>query len=86
MKGLDDQAKSNMHQANNAYTMSSKELLTKYFHQCPPFPPKQTFIKAIKNNQLTTWPDLTSKAVEKYLPHRVPATDNDHTTRHKKGT
>eukprot|EP00978_Attheya_sp_CCMP212_P021045 scaffold61041_cov42-Attheya_sp.AAC.1 len=57
---------SKQHQVNNAYHMSTKQELIQYLHQslfCPP--PKRTLLKAIKNNQLTTWPGLTKEAVEK---------------------
>ena len=40
----------------------------------PIFPLKQKLIKAIENNQLTTWPGLIVKAVEKYLPNHASAT------------
>jgi hypothetical protein len=63
------------HVANNAYTMTSKESLIKYLHQCLFSPPKRTLIKAIQNNQFTTWPGLTAKAVQQYLPDSLPATD-----------
>ena len=74
-----------MHQANNACTMSCKESLIKYLHQRLFCPPKKTLLAATKNNQLTTWPGLTARAVEWYLPDHVPATDKGHMKRHKKG-
>ena len=79
------QANAVSYQANSAYTMSSKEALIKYLHQCLFCPPKRTLLKAIKNNQLTTWPGLTAKAVERYLPDNAPATDKGHMSRHRKG-
>ena len=45
----------------------------------------RTLLKAIKNNQQTTWPGLTAKAVEKYLPDNAPATDKGYMSRHRKG-
>ena len=48
-------------------------------------PPKATLLKAIKNNQLATWPGLTYEAVEKYLPDSCPATDKGHIKRQRKG-
>ena len=83
--GKNMQANAVSHQANSAYTMSSKEALIKYLHQCLFCPPKRTLLKAIKNNQLTTWPGLTAKAVERYLPDNAPATDKGHMSRHRKG-
>ena len=79
------QAHHTRHQASNAYTMTSKGALIKYLHQCLFSPPKRTLIKAIKNNQLTTWPGLTARAVQKYLPEHAPGTDKGHMSRHKKG-
>ena len=58
----------------NAYTMSYMESSIKFLHQCLFFPLKQKLIKAIENNQLTTWPGLIVKAVEKYLPNHASAT------------
>ena len=81
----DYQANFTTYQAHNAYTMSYNESLIKYLHQCLFLTPKQTLIAAIKNNQLTTWPGLTSRAVEGYLPNHVPSIDKGHTRRHKKG-
>ena len=57
--------------AENAYQMTSKAAIIKYLHQCLFCPPKNTLIKVIKNNQLTTWPGLTAEAVEKYLPYQI---------------
>ena len=65
--------------------MTSKASLIKYLHQCLFCPPKRTLLKAIKNNQLTTWPGLTAEAVEKYLPDHTPATDKGHMRRQRKG-
>ena len=76
---------SNEEYAANAYQMTSKASLIKYLHQCLFCPPKLTLLKAIRNNQLTTWPGLTTEAVEKYLPNHAPATDKGHMRRQRKG-
>ena len=73
------------HTANNAYQMMSKEELIRYLHQCLFCPPKLTLLKAIKNNQLATWPGLTTEAVQKYLPESFPATDKGHMKIQRKG-
>ena len=65
--------------------MSSKEELVKYLHQCLFCPPKSTLFKAVSNNQLATWPGLTTDALEKYLPTSCPATDKGHMKRQQKG-
>lgn len=72
-------------QANNAYQMTSKGSLIKYLHQCLFSPPKATLLKAIKNKQFTSWPGLTEKAVQAYLPQSSPATDKGHMKRIRKG-
>ena len=73
-----------MHQANSAYTMSSNESLIQYLHQALFSPSKATLIKAINNNQLASWPGLTTAAVNKYLPDSSPATNKGHMKRQKK--
>ena len=65
--------------------MTSKEELIRYLHQCLFCPPKQTLLKAIKNNQLATWTGLTTEAVQKCLPDSCPATDKGHMKRQQKG-
>ena len=65
--------------------MTSKEELIRYPHQCLFCPPKPTILKAIRNNQLATWPDLTIEAVQKYLPESCPSTDKGHMKRQRKG-
>ena len=69
----------------NAYQITSKEDLIQYLHQCLFRPPKRTLIKAIQNNQLTTWPGLTTTAMDKYLPYISPATEKFHMKRQRKG-
>ena len=76
---------SNKEYAANAYQMTSKAALIKYLHQCLFCPPKVTLLKAIRSNQLTTWPGLTTGAVEKYLPDHAPAIDKGNMRRQRKG-
>ena len=71
--------------SGNAYYITSKGDLIRYSHQCLLCPPKQTRIKAIQNNQLTTWPGLNATEVDKYLPDSSPATDKGHMKQHRKG-
>ena len=71
--------------AENSYTMTSKEALIRYLHQCLFSPTKKTLVKAIKYNQLTTWPGLTTDAVHKHLPDLAPETDKRHMKRQCKG-
>ena len=65
--------------AHNAYEMISKASLIQYLHQVAFSPPKATILKSLHNNQFVTWPGLTVKAVNKYLPESSPATDKGHT-------
>ena len=64
--------------AGKAYRITSKGDLIQYPHQCILCPPKKKLIKAIKNNQLTTWTGLTETAVDKYFPDSSPETDKSH--------
>ena len=65
--------------------MTSKEALIRYLQQCLFSPTKKTLVKAIENNQLTTWPSLTADAVHKHIPDLAPATDKGHMKRQRKG-
>ena len=71
--------------AENVYTITSKESLIRYLHQCLFITTKKTLVKAIKNNELTTCPGLISDAVRKHLPDSSPATHKDHMKRQRKG-
>ena len=73
------------HMAANAYTLTSKESLINYLHQCLFSTKKRTLLKAIENKQLSTWPGLTALAVQKPLPESSPATDKVHMKRQQKG-
>ena len=65
--------------------MTSKASLIQYLHQAEFSLPKATLLKALYNNQFATWPGLTVKAVQKYLPESSPATDKGHMKRQKQG-
>eukprot|EP00804_Cyclotella_cryptica_P001830 CCRYP_018403-RA/>CCRYP_018403-RA protein AED:0.65 eAED:0.23 QI:0/0/0/1/1/1/2/0/799 len=56
------------HAAHNAYQTSSRAKLVQFLHQCAFSPPPSTWIKAINNNQFSSWPGLTADAVRRYLP------------------
>ena len=72
------------HQANSAYTMTNKESLIKFLHQCLFCPPKRTLMHALRNNHFPTWPGLTTQAVHKYLED-APATAKGHMKRVRQG-
>ncbi|MCP4098314.1 MAG: hypothetical protein GY748_18945 [Planctomycetaceae bacterium] len=65
--------------------ITKKQDLIIFLHQCLFCPPKHTLLRAIKNNQLPTWPGLTYDAVTKYLPDSCPATDKGHMRRQRQG-
>jgi len=62
----------------------SKDELAKYHHQTLCSPPKITLLKAIKNNQLRSFPGLTYQLINKYLPPST-ATDKGHMVRRSQG-
>jgi hypothetical protein len=39
-----------------------------YLHAAAGFPTKPTWLAAIKNKQLASWPGLTAKAIPKHYP------------------
>ena len=55
-------------QAYSAYDLPSVEALVKYFHAAAGFPVKDTWLKAIKNNNYVSWTGLTYKNARKYCP------------------
>ena len=78
-------AEAAIHCANNAYTTKSNATLIRYIHQSLYSPTKATLLNTIRNQQLPTWPGLTTKAVQKYLPETSPQTDKGHMKRQRKG-
>jgi hypothetical protein len=39
-----------------------------WYHTAAGFPPKETFIKAVRNGNYATWPKLTVRLIHKYMP------------------
>ena len=50
------------------FELPSTEKMIAYFHACTGFPVKSTWISAVKVGNYCTWPGLSIKAVEKYVP------------------
>ncbi len=50
------------------YDLPSVEALVKYFHASAGFPVKDTWLRAIKNNNYVAWPGLTYENARKYCP------------------
>ena len=70
--------------AANAFTMNTHQNAIKFLHQSLFSPSKTTLIQAIDNNHLTTFPNLTTKAIKYYLTPS-PATEKGHMKRPRQG-
>ena len=70
-----------IHLAHSAYTTTSKAELAQYHHQSLFSPPPSTVLKAIQNNQLTSFPGLTEKLL-KDLPDST-ATHKGHMNKNR---
>ncbi len=55
-------------EANNVYDLPSTKETIRYLHASAGHPVKDTWTKAIKAGNFTTWPGLSVKAVHKYFP------------------
>ena len=53
---------------NNVYELASTEKQIRYLHAALGFPTKATLLKAIRKKFLTSWPGLTTKAVNEFFP------------------
>ena len=53
---------------SNVYNLPSISQMIKYHHAAVGYPVKDTWIKAINAGNYTTWPGLTSAAVQKHFP------------------
>jgi len=72
------------HSAANVFHTTTKADLAQYFHQCLFSPPTTTLLKAIKNDQLLSFPGLTPELITKHLPEST-ATWKGHMHRTRKG-
>ncbi len=52
----------------NVYKLKMQPELVRYLHAAAGFPTKPTWLVAIKNMQIVSWPGLTIKAVAKHYP------------------
>ena len=68
----------------NLIPTSSQEELAMYYHQCLCSPPKSSMLKAIRNNQLASFPGLTYELISKHLPPSS-ATEKGHMVRTRQG-
>ncbi len=65
---LTDGNKPQHEEANNVYSLPSMKESIRYLHASADDPDKDTWTKAIKAGNFTTWPGLSVKAVHKYFP------------------
>jgi hypothetical protein len=65
---LTDGNKPKCEEANNVYNLPSTKETIRYLHASAGHPVKDTWAKAIKAGNFTTWPRLSVKAVHKYFP------------------
>jgi hypothetical protein len=65
---LTDGDKPKHKEANNVYDLPSTKETIRYLHASAGHPVKDTWTKAIKAGNFTTWPGLSVKAVHKYFP------------------
>jgi hypothetical protein len=75
----------NPHFGNAAQQTSTKSDLIQYLHAACFSPSPTTWTNAIANNQFTTWPGLTTRAVKRYLPPSL-ATAKGHLDKNRRNT
>ena len=52
---------------NNVYKLKMQKEMVRYYHAAVEFLTKATWTNAIRNNQYTSWPELTVAAVQKHF-------------------
>jgi hypothetical protein len=57
--------------AANAYSLPSMPQTIRYLHAAAGFPTKDSWIKAIKNENYATWPGIPAEAVNRHFPESV---------------
>ena len=65
---LTDGDKPKRAEANNVYDLPSTKEMIRYLYASAGHPGKDTWTKAIKAGNFTTWPVLSVKAIHKYFP------------------
>ena len=56
------------HAISHVFELPSIAKTITYFHACAGFPPKETWIRAIRKGTFNTWPGLSVKAVNRHFP------------------
>ncbi len=57
--------------ANNVYDLSSIPAAIRYLHTAAGYPPKVTWLKAIKNGHYATWTSITTASVTTHFPESI---------------
>mmetsp|Transcript_13974 Transcript_13974/g.21310 ORF Transcript_13974/g.21310 Transcript_13974/m.21310 type:complete len:173 (-) Transcript_13974:96-614(-) len=73
------------HYAHSMCDIRRQQELIQFLHAAAGSPVPATWIKAIENNQYTTWPGLTAQLVRKYLPKNPIATIKGHQKYQRQG-
>ena len=68
----------------NVYELRTQREMVLYYHVAAGFPVKATWMKAIGNNQYSSWPGLTVEAVERHFPESLE-TQKGHMRKHQAG-
>jgi hypothetical protein len=53
---------------HNVYELPSLEPTIRYLHAAAGFPPKSTWLKAVRQGNYSTWPLINVKSIAKYFP------------------
>ena len=56
------------HAARSARRIKSKEVLVGYLHRAAGYPPKKTWLQAIKQGFFAAWPGLAEELARRHLP------------------
>jgi hypothetical protein len=68
----------------NVYSLPSTSQTIKYLHAAAGYPVEDTWIKAIKSGNYTTWPGLSATAARKHFP-KSDKTQKGHMKRQRQG-
>ena len=69
---------------SNVFELRTQPEIVRYYHAAAGFPTKATWLKAIKNNQYSSWPGLTPEIVDKHVPESEE-TQKGHMKKQKAG-
>ena len=55
-------------QANVIFDLPSSRQSFLWYHASAGWPPKETFLSAVRHGNYTSWPKLTTTMIHKYMP------------------